>query len=167
VLYRRLTPSDASIFQTLRLSGLAESPTAFISTAEEESSLSLSVVEERLSETAESAVYGAWHGTALCGIAGIRREPKLRLQHKALLWGVYVAPGVRGQGVARELIEMCLAFAKETGVRQVNLGVNAKNAPARHLYETLGFRSFGVERNFMCVDGEWQDEVHMVCVLRE
>jgi RimJ/RimL family protein N-acetyltransferase len=151
----------------LRLSGLAESPTAFISTVEEESLLPLSVIEERLSETVGSAVYGAWQCSELCGIAGIRREPKLRLQHKSLLWGVYVARTARGQGVARELIKMCLAFAKETGVRQVNLGVNAKNAPARHLYETLGFRSFGVERNFMCVDGEWQDEVHMVCVLRE
>ena len=163
--YRRLSPSDAQQFQTLRISGLVESPTAFISTAEEDAALPMSVIEDRLRHVPEYAVFGAWNEGELCGIAGIRRESKVRLQHKAWLWGVYVAPSARGCGVAGELIRLCLAFAREMGVRQVNLGVNAKNAPARRLYENLGFRSFGVERNFMCVDGEWQDEVHMVCVL--
>ena len=51
------------------------------------------------------------------------------------------------------------------GVRQVNLGVNAVNAPAIRLYESLGFTSFGVERGFMSLDGELYDEVHMVCLL--
>lgn len=163
--YRRLTPSDAYQFQRLRISGLAESPTAFISTPDEDTALPMSVVEERLSHDPDYAVFGAWAEGELQGIAGIRRESKLRLRHKAWLWGVYVAPSVRGRGAAGELIKLCLEFARGMGVRQVNLGVNAKNAPARRLYENLGFRSFGVERNFMCVDGEWQDEVHMVCVL--
>ena len=125
----------------------------------------MTIVEERLRHDPDYAVFGAWNGSELCGIAGIRRESKHRLQHKAWLWGVYTAPSARGHGVARDLIKLCLAFAREMSVRQVNLGVNAKNSAARHLYESLGFRSFGVERNFMCVDGEWQDEVHMVCVL--
>lgn len=162
MLYRRLSPADARAFQELRIRGLADSPTAFISTPQEDAALPMSVVEERLRHEPDYAVFGAWDQNELCGIAGVRRESKVRLQHKAWLWGVYVAPSARGKGVAAELVRLCLAFAREMGVRQVNLGVNAKNAAARRLYENIGFRSYGVERNFMCVDGEWQDEVHMV-----
>ena len=167
MLYRRLSPADAQAFQTIRIAGLIDAPTAFISTPEEDAALPMSLVEERLRHEPDYAVFGAWESNGLCGIAGIRRESKARLRHKAWLWGVYVAPSARGRGVAGELIERCLTFAREMGVRQVNLGVNAKNAPARRLYENLGFRSFGVERNFMCVDGEWQDEVHMVAAVEE
>ena len=93
--YRRLTPSDAHEFQRLRISGLAESPTAFISTPEEDTALPMSVVEERLRHDPDYAVFGAWAEGELCGIAGIRCESKVRLRHKAWLWGVYVAPSAR------------------------------------------------------------------------
>jgi ribosomal protein S18 acetylase RimI-like enzyme len=53
------------------------------------------------------------------------------------------------------------------GVRQVNLGVNESNAAALRLYESLGFRTFGREECFMRVEGHWQHELHMVCVIGE
>ena len=165
--YRRLQPADAEVFQKLRVSGLAESPNAFISTPAEDLRLPMATVEERLRVDRDSAVFGAWRDANLLGIAAIRREPKARLQHKASLWGVYVAPDIRGMGAGRELVRLCLAFAREMGVRQVNLGVNESNAAALRLYESLGFRTFGREECFMCVDGQWQHELHMVCVLGE
>jgi RimJ/RimL family protein N-acetyltransferase len=49
-----------------------------------------------------------------------------------------------------------------SGVARVDLGVNAANAAAIALYEGAGFQRFGLERDFMRVDGVSQDELHMV-----
>jgi RimJ/RimL family protein N-acetyltransferase len=50
------------------------------------------------------------------------------------------------------------------GVVRVYLGVNAANVAAIALYEGAGFTRFGLERDFMRVDGIPQHEVHMVHV---
>jgi ribosomal protein S18 acetylase RimI-like enzyme len=79
---------------------------------------------------------------------------------------MYVAPGNRRRGVARRLVAKALSFAQSgLRVRQVSLGVNAENAAALALYESMGFAAFGREPCFMLVDGIPQDEVQMVCVL--
>jgi RimJ/RimL family protein N-acetyltransferase len=46
-------------------------------------------------------------------------------------------------------------------LRQLNLGVNANNAAAIRLYESLGFKAFGHEAGAMLVDGVLHDEVHL------
>lgn len=165
MIYRRLGPDDAATYRTLRIGGLREAPTAFVTTAEEEEQLPLATTLERLRQTPDSATFGAYQADQLVGICTVKREIRSKLRHKADLVGVYVAPQARGTGVARELIRGALGFAATMGVRQVNLGVNAANIPALRLYESLGFRPYGTEREFMCVEGVFQDEVHMVCVL--
>ena len=52
-----------------------------------------------------------------------------------------VAPEARGQGLGRELVEACLAFATHHGARQVVLLSNARLGSAVRLYQRLGFRS--------------------------
>ena len=109
-------------------------------------------------------ILGAFDGRTLVGVVGMQRESQRKLAHKALLWGMYVVPDARGKGVGRLLVAGALrqAFAWP-GVRQVNLAVNAANAPALALYQASGFTSFGLERGCMLVDGVLHDEIHMVC----
>lgn len=45
----------------------------------------------------------------------------------------------RGQGIARRLVECCLAWARTMGFRRVILVSNHQLLPARALYESLGF----------------------------
>ncbi len=162
---RRLEPADALAFQALRLRGLLECPTAFASSHEEESETLPEVIAERLSASADRAVFGAFTDSVLIGVVGIRREKAQKLWHKAFIWGMYVSPEARNKGAGRLLVDQALkhAFAMD-GLRQVNLGVNALNVPAIALYEGAGFQRFGFERGFMLVDGTLQDEVCMVCV---
>ena len=47
----------------------------------------------------------------------------------------------------------------------MNLGVNTKNTAAIALYRRLGFEAFGIERDFLFVDGQYHDECQMVCRL--
>lgn len=159
---RILTPDDAPTYQVLRLRGLAEAPTAFCSSFEEERERPQPVVEERLTETPHSAVFGAFQAGALVAVAGLLRERALKLRHKALVWGVYVAPEARRGGTGRALMERVLAHAFAwPGLDRVTLSVNATNDAARRLYEGVGFVAFALERDYMRVDGVRQDELHM------
>jgi len=47
------------------------------------------------------------------------------------------------------------------GLEQVNLVVAEDSAGARRLYESLGFKPFGVEPRELKVDGNYYNGVHM------
>ncbi len=161
---RQLDSNDAAVFQELRLDGLHAEPTAFASSYEEECDRSLPEVASRLVADNMGAVFGAFRDSELVGITGVRREEHSKLSHKAFLWGVFVNLESRQQGVGRKLVAAALDFGFKTlNVRQINLGVNAANVPAISLYESLGFKSFGLERGFLMVDGVLHDEIMMVC----
>ncbi len=55
---------------------------------------------------------------------------------------VWTQPEYRRQGLARELVELCLDAARERGITRLSLGTSAE---ARHLYETLGFTASTTE----------------------
>jgi len=144
------------------LAGLRESPTAFVSSYEEECDTPLSLIAERLIAGSDRAVFGAFANDELVGVVGLQRHSEPKLAHKAYVWGMYVAPGFRSRGIGRELLEHVLRRAASmSGLHQVNLGANSANAAAIALYETAGFRSFGLERGFLLIDGVLHDELHM------
>jgi RimJ/RimL family protein N-acetyltransferase len=165
---RRLTPSDTSAFQALRLAGLRDVPSAFGSSYEEEKDLSPSILEGRLEVKPDCGVFGAFENTSLIGLVGLGRETKRKLEHKALIWGMYVAPHARGKGIGRALLLEALALARSVpAVQQVNLCVNASNVAAIRLYESVGFKPFGREPGAMLIDGELHDEIQMCLRLAE
>lgn len=158
-----LTNADAADYQALRLAGLQEASSAFASSFEEECDRPLSWIESRLVCDDMGAVWGAFRDTRLVGITGLRREGQKKLAHKAFLWGVYVDPEHRQHSVGRQVVSGVLEYAFETmKVRQVNLGVNDANTAAKRLYESLGFRTFGLEEGDLVVDGVFHNERLMV-----
>src|SRR5439155_14912263 len=84
---RRLMPADAARYREIRLAGLKSSPEAFGSTFETESVRPLSSFSERLDA---AAVFGAFHGAELWGIAGFAARNGVKEAHKGLLWCMYV-----------------------------------------------------------------------------
>lgn len=160
---RLLTGADASACRKLRLEGLRDSPNAFASHYDDEVTIPVESVAERLEPTADNAILGAFDDASLVGMVGIRREARKNLRHKALLWGMYVTPAFRGRGVGRELLKLVLERAAGmSALRQVNLCVNTENASAIAMYRAAGFETFGVERAFLIVNGAPQDLIHMV-----
>ena len=167
MLLRTLTPEDAAAFQALRLRGLQKCPEAFASSYEEEVSTLPAEIEKRLKPRSDSAIVGAFQEGKLVALTGVQRESMAKLAHKAFIWGVYVAPEARGNGVGSMVVSHALNHASETlGVRQVNLGVNTKNTAAVALYTKLGFAQYGLERGFLVLAGELHDEYQMVCLVR-
>jgi ribosomal protein S18 acetylase RimI-like enzyme len=159
---RRLVPSDSEHYRTLRLAALRESPMSFNSSYEEECEAPIEVFAAYLVPEPGRAVFGAFADEALVGMVAFRRESMRKAHHKGYLSSLYVAPAHRGQGAGRRLVGHALAFAAAAGVRQVNLTVTATNVAALALYESQGFKSYGVEHAGLCVGREFYDEIHMV-----
>ncbi len=65
----------------------------------------------------------------------------------------------RGQGVGEHLVRDCMDRARALGFRVLQFNaVVATNAPARHLYEKLGFQQLGViPGGFRLADGRYED----------
>ena len=165
---RRLTPADATAFQALRLFALNEAPSAFGSSYEEESAYPASTIEGRLALKPDRGPFGAFEGEMLVGLIALGRESMKKLSHKVMLWGLYVRPEFRSKGIGRALLVEAIALARSVPeILQVSLRVNAGNAAAIRLYESLGFRSFGREPGSMRVNGEFHDELHMYLRLAE
>jgi RimJ/RimL family protein N-acetyltransferase len=161
---RVLAPQDASAFQAIRLQGLIEVPTAFASSHDEEVSTLIEEVALRLQPKSDGAIFGAFKEGRIVGVLGVQRERMRKLNHKAFIWGMYVAPEARAQGCGAQLLQTALDYAWHTlGVHQVNLGVHTLNAPALSLYRRFGFEIFGTELGAFRVGGIPQDEYHMVC----
>ena len=163
---RPLVEADASALQALRAAALLDSPTAFGASPSEDFSRSIEETRERITAAGDRVILGAFSGDTLIGMVGIAREHSIKHAHKAGLWGMYVAPSHRGSGAGKRLVNEALKFsANLSGVRQVNLYVNATNAIAIALYESLGFVTFGVEHDGLMVDGVAHDELLMVRIL--
>jgi ribosomal protein S18 acetylase RimI-like enzyme len=159
---RRLTPTDANLFQTLRLNALQEVPFAFGSSYDEEKDFSIATIEGRLAVKPDRGVFGAFEDQALVGMVALGRENMKKLAHKGLIWGMYVIPAARGKGVGSALLLEALALARSVPeIRQINLCVDANNGDAIRLYESVGFKAFGREADALCIDGELHDDIHM------
>ena len=164
---RRLAPADAAAYRALRLRGLDEHPDAFTSSVEAEAAKPLSVTEDRLAPASPDVVYGAFADATLAGVVGIAREARAKNRHKAVVFGMYVAPDFGRRGIARALVRHLIATAKEeAGLEQLVLTVTHSNESARSLYESEGFRSFGIEPRAIRVEDRYYDKNHMVFFLR-
>jgi GNAT superfamily N-acetyltransferase len=100
-------------------------------------------------------------------VAGCVRQTALKERHKAMIWGMYVAPELRGRGVGGRLLDAVIERASGwDGVEQLILTVVPVNEAARCLYLTRGFTSYGVAPRALKYEGEYHDLEYMWLPLR-
>lgn len=166
---RVLSEADAKSYQALRLRALQTDPDSFGSTYEREVHFTIEQVEERVRQAEDRYVLGAFHEDgSLVGIVRFMRESDLKSKHKGTIYGMYIAPEVRGQGVGKALMVETIALAKNSdGVEQIHLQVVSKNETAKKLYKSLGFETYGIEPKALKDNEQYYDEELMVLFLKE
>ena len=155
---RLLGPADAVAYRTLRLDALQRHPGAFRASFDEEAGQSL---EELAARLAADAVFGAYCDGALCGLAGLEIPQARNKRHKGTLFGVYVCPDRRRNGLGTVLVS-CVVEHARTRVDQLHAAVVITAEPARALYRKLGFEPYGLEPRALKVGQEWFDQELLV-----
>ena len=154
---RQLAPSDAASFRELRLEGLRLNPEAFGSTYDFEKDQPLDRYTGWLTN---STVFGAFQNSQLIGTASFTQLSGLKDAHKGLLRAMYVRPTHRRSGAGRQLVQAIIQTARQK-VEQLQLSVVSTNQPALRLYQSLGFRQYGLEKNALKYNGQYSDEILM------
>lgn len=164
IIIRVLTEADAVAYRALRLRALREDPEAFGSTYAEGAARPLAVTQARL-QAPDNTTFGAYEsesegaGSTLVGIVTLVRQDGAKFRHKTEMVGMSVASEARGRGIGRLLVQAVIAYAQATaGVEQIHCTAVTMNAAALSLYRTLGFASYGIERQALKVDDQYWDE---------
>jgi len=161
---RRLTADDAEAYRTVRLRALREHPEAFTISYDDEVGESTTYFVERVVQV---PTFGAFDGETLVGIIGVALNHWEKIRHRAVIIRVYVAPEVRGQGVARKLLDTAMAFVHEQPEIEIaELEVTVGNEGARRMYVEAGFVTYGVNRRAFKIDGRYYDVEMMALDLK-
>lgn len=162
-----LTADDAEAFWHLRLEMLRNDPASFADSTEEHKITTVEAVRQRLAESdpASNFVVGSFTDGRLTGSAGFFRRPNHKERHKGHVWGVYVSPNQRGKGVGKALMLEIIRRARQiAGIEQITLVASAK-LPAQKLYESVGFKGYGIEPRSLKIGKDYVDDILMVLML--
>jgi RimJ/RimL family protein N-acetyltransferase len=107
-----------------------------------------------------AAVFVAETDEGIVGRLSVSRDPHPASAHVADV-GVMIARDYRRRGFGRALMRAAETWAREAGVRKLELHVFPHNEPAIALYESLGYRREGLRRGHYERNGELLDAVLM------
>jgi RimJ/RimL family protein N-acetyltransferase len=124
-----------------------------------------SVADERrylraLRRFPDAAVYVADDEGEIVGRLSLARDPHPSSHHVADL-GLMVAATHRRRGVGTALLEQAVAWARDVGIRKLELHVFPWNEPAIRLYEAFGFEEEGLRKSHYLREGEYVDAILM------
>jgi RimJ/RimL family protein N-acetyltransferase len=128
----RLTESHWRVFAGVRLRALTDSLGENDPQYQQEAAFTAAQWRRRLRDHAQFAVL---IGNRPVGLIGAQLEDA----ETVYLYSLWLDPTARGQGLARPLVAAAVDWARDRGVRTVTLRVDADNAVARGVYESLGF----------------------------
>jgi ribosomal protein S18 acetylase RimI-like enzyme len=159
----RLAATDAPRYRALMLHAYEVAADAFTSTPEERAAEPESWWVNRIADPRSlSASFGAFRDDELVGTVTIEFSAKPKTRHKCHLIGMFVAESARGVGAGKALVRVALeAAAARPGIVVVTLTVTEGNASAIGLYESYGFRRFGVEPMAIATPDGFKSKVHM------
>lgn len=168
-MIRQLREHNAAAYFELRQEMLQAAPLAYASSIEDDRARSVEAAAEQLRRTSDSVVFGAFAPTEgeskserLVGAVGLYRDRHLKSSHKAHIWGMYVRPDFRRQGIGVRLLETALGHAAQMGgIAWVHLTVSEAAPEAQRLYERLGFTVWGTEPDAIRHAGKSAPDHHM------
>lgn len=138
--------SSLDIYRRLRLKGLQTDPDAFGSTYAFESIQPQQFWLDRFNHPNAHQLLVMLDGQpmGLCVVFALQPEQWTHWRaNMGAIFGVWVDPQARGQGVADALMIGAIEHAREIGLTSLVLEVGDENWPAIKLYERMGFEPTG------------------------
>jgi GNAT superfamily N-acetyltransferase len=157
-MIRQLGPDDMQVFRQIRLEALRREPAAFASSVEDWEVLP--DVEWRRRLTA-NAVFVDFHDGEPVAMMGLMPQAASKMAHRATVIMVYVRKDRRGAGHARALLDAVADYARQAGIRLLELAVSAENPAAIRFYQREGFTQAGRIPGGTIHEGREIDEILM------
>jgi ribosomal protein S18 acetylase RimI-like enzyme len=133
---RRVETEDWQLLRDVRLRALATDPEAFIETVENARTFSDERWRERARPSERSVTFAYEREGAFDAMVSAFAGDETETFYLVAMW---VAPDLRGLGVARKLVEQILEWSRGEGRSRVVLSVERDNDRAARLYEKCGF----------------------------
>lgn len=156
VTIHKFLPEDWPLYRAIRLEALEREPQVYGTGLHQAQALTDAEWRQRLAAP-DAGTFGALTDDQPIGMAGWFLPTVANQRHCAIVIGVYVRGGFRGQAIGRRLVAATVADA-ETQAEDVSLHVATENDPARRLYETLGFRVVATLPRALKYAGVYYDE---------
>lgn len=131
----------------VRLLALLDAPYAFAGTYTDSVQLPKQHWADRARAAAAGGATAAYVALAPYGPVGMAgaytpdEHPDVRM-----IYGVWVEPALRGQGLGTRLVETIVEWAEGAGAERCELWVAEPNLPALDLYLRLGFMDAGIRQ---------------------
>jgi RimJ/RimL family protein N-acetyltransferase len=113
----------------------------------------------------DAAVYVAEAEAGIVGRLSVGRDPHPASRHVADL-GLMVAATHRRRGIGKALLDQAVQWAKDVGVRKLELHVFPHNGAAIALYEAAGFEREGYRRSHYRRGAGYVDAILMAYEVR-
>jgi ribosomal protein S18 acetylase RimI-like enzyme len=155
LVVRRLDPADVASYRTLRLDSLRNFQFMHGPAYEDALEQDEAWHAERIAKPADYW-FGAFDGDELVGTIALRTQEGSRVRHSASLNSLIVDGSRQGRGIGRLLVAHLIDFARSLGtIRQITLGLTDGNERAERLYESFGFKLFGIEPDVLLHEGRY------------
>lgn len=162
IVIRPATPDDVEAYREMRLECLQLHPEAFGADYQTSLDYPPEYWTERIINTPYKVMMLAvGESGELIGMAGVMRNNMAKTEHAGSIISVYVRVNWRGLRVTDALIDACMQWGRDQGMRIMRLAVAANNPAAIRTYLRCGFSIYGVEAESLYVDGKYIDEFLM------
>jgi GNAT superfamily N-acetyltransferase len=153
---RRLASHEVDLHRDLRLRALRDAPDSFGDTFAEAAAQPLAYWEDltrSVTEPDRHVMFIACRGEDVLGSTyGLLDHERT---DTARVGGMWVDPARRGRGVGRALLEAVFHWAREGGLKRLELWAPAHNPAAIALYSRAGFRATGARRPLPSDPARW------------
>lgn len=151
---RKLLPKESESYREIRLQCLKNYPEYFTTNYEDEKTKNKLLFQQFIEESnTDNFVIGAFLNKQLIGISGFKRQERRKVNHSGIIIQVYVNPEYQGNKIGSNLMQSTLTEAfKIDGIEQIEIGVISSNEKAENIYKKIGFKEFGLQKNFLKIN---------------
>ncbi|WP_408006147.1 GNAT family N-acetyltransferase [Pseudalkalibacillus sp. A8] len=94
------------------------------------------------------------------GIARVLRG-ELEMKRHCGVFRTWISEDVQGIGIGKIIMKYALDWCEKEGLYKLWLTVFSSNPFAHKLYERYGFVIEGTQKDQLCINGEYEDEIYM------